>query len=224
MTKKINVEADPFASNDFKDEALFRRGTIAEYPILNVLKPYLEGHNGYIAGGAFKDVLDNKMPRDIDIWFETSEDFNAAVRTFGYGGRDYKSNFANDNAYGYRHELGLNVELIKHQFGYPEDVLESFDFTVAKFALDQHGGIIYHKDYFEHLKAKSLVMEGYAPNPVNTWERTLKYTRYGYKPTLETKGLIIRGIQGIIDLVEDDQLSGDTNNYGQNTEPGVAHY
>lgn len=222
MTSKTETVVDPFADGDFKDEAMFRRGTVADFPILSMLVPYLEGHNGYIAGGVFKDILENKMPRDVDIWFNTAEDFNAAVRE--YKKRGYKPTFETDNAYGYKHPSGLNVELIKHQFGYVEDVLESFDFTVAKFALEQDGGIIYDTDFFAHLKDKVLVMKGYAPNPVNTWERTLKYTKYGFRTPTETKGLIIRGIQGILDLVEDDQLSGDKTNYGQNTEPSTNHY
>lgn len=222
MTTQVKIESDPFASDEFKDDSMFKRGSVDEFPVLKMLVPYLDGHNGYIAGGAFKDILEHKMPRDVDIWFENADDFAAAVRE--YKNRGYKKNFETDNAYGYKHELGFNVELIKHQFGYVEDVLESFDFTVAKFALEQGGAVIYDPDYFAHLKEKVLVMKGYAPNPINTWERTLKYTRYGFHPNTATKGLIIRGIQGILELVEDDQLAGDTTNYAQNTEPEIKHY
>jgi hypothetical protein len=40
------------------------------------LDPYMSNHKGFIAGGCFKDIFSNKKFRDIDIFFETNEDFN----------------------------------------------------------------------------------------------------------------------------------------------------
>lgn len=198
--------ADPFSGTEFLDETAYTRTVASTYPILSVLLPYLENHKGFIAGGAFKDVFYSKLPRDIDIFFENEEDFTDAVREFK--ARGFKSTFQNDKAYGYKHELGLNVELIKYQFGYPEEILDNFDFSVSKFVLENDGGVIHHKAFFDHLKTKELVLDKYPHNPVNSWERTLKYVAdYGYHIDVASKGLIVRGVQAVLDTIEDDQLT-----------------
>lgn len=41
------------------------------------LDKYMEGHKGFIAGGCFKNILSGEKVKDIDIFFESEDDFNA---------------------------------------------------------------------------------------------------------------------------------------------------
>lgn len=43
------------------------------------LDKYMEGHKGFIAGGCFKNILSRERVKDIDIFFESEDDFQEAV-------------------------------------------------------------------------------------------------------------------------------------------------
>ena len=46
------------------------------------LDKYMEGHKGFIAGGCFKNILSGERVKDIDIFFESEDDFQEAVDLF----------------------------------------------------------------------------------------------------------------------------------------------
>lgn len=50
------------------------------------LDRYMEGHNGFIAGGCFKNILSGERVKDIDIFFESNDDFQDAVDLFNSDG------------------------------------------------------------------------------------------------------------------------------------------
>ena len=39
------------------------------------LDTYMAGHNGFIAGGCFKNIFNNEKIKDVDIFFESESDF-----------------------------------------------------------------------------------------------------------------------------------------------------
>ena len=99
------------------------------------LKKFLLGHNGYIAGGCFKNIFSGEDVKDIDIFFRNKDDFLEAEALFEkrtFGGQ-VTLVYENDNAVAYKMD-GIVVELIKKQFGTPEEMIKNFDFTIAKFA------------------------------------------------------------------------------------------
>ncbi|WP_137743360.1 hypothetical protein [Robertmurraya siralis] len=56
---------------------------ILDAPISNFIKirqldKYMIGHNGYIAGGAFKNIFNNEKIKDVDIFFENEKDYIVA--------------------------------------------------------------------------------------------------------------------------------------------------
>ena len=51
------------------------------------LDKYMEGHKWCIAGGCFKNILSGEKVKDIDIFFESEDDFQEAVDLCGGGGR-----------------------------------------------------------------------------------------------------------------------------------------
>lgn len=125
----------------------------------------------------------------------------------------------------YKHmETGIVVELCCKIFGTPKEILDNFDFTVTKFAyykaeIEDEISEIYdpfaavakkpetHIEYrilmddkfFEHLHLKRLVTDNNIPYPMSTFERMLRYAKYGYFPCKETKLRIVEALRELTD-------------------------
>jgi hypothetical protein len=192
---------------------------IFNYTKLRQLDKYMIGHKGYIAGGVFKNIFNNEKFKDVDIFFESDKDFVEALETFKTDS-DYKFVYNNKKATAYRHkEDGVMVELIKHKYKNPLDMIEEFDFTITKFVyykeeipgeINETFGaeevsevawkVAYHNKFFEHLHMKRLVIDQDLKDiilPVNTFNRMFRYARYGYFPCRETKAKIIQALRDI---------------------------
>lgn len=199
--------------------------------ILNWLDEFMEGHKGFICGGCFKNIFNHEKIKDIDIFFRSGSDYEEAVEWFdrqtaGYEGDDkeeekYSFYYENDNVKAYKHnEKGITIELICKVYGTPEEILDSFDFTVTKFSYykaeieDETGEecdhnaddkqkpethieyrILMDDKFFEHLHLKRLVTDNNIPYPMSTFERMLRYAKYGYFPCKETKLKIIQSLR-----------------------------
>lgn len=161
------------------------------------LDKFLIGHKGYIAGGCFKNIFNNERVNDIDMFFECEADFKDAQKYF-------KKQL----------EEKVRVELIRKTFGKPKDMISDFDFTITKFAYYKNYDnvdeddylavyeVAFHEDFFEHLHTKRLVIDDDLPYPVSTFNRMMKYAKYGYQPCRETK---IRMITELAKLSIDDK-------------------
>lgn len=115
------------------------------------------------------------------------------------------------------------IELCCKIYGTAEEILNSFDFTITKFAYykvnvedydpfgieelvdeenpvstqkDTHVEykIMHHDKFFEHLHLKRIVTDENIPYPMSTFERMLRYAKYGYFPCRETKMKIIKSL------------------------------
>jgi hypothetical protein len=194
--------------------------------ILNWLDEYMIGHKGFIAGGCFKNIFSNEKVKDLDIFFKSRSDFDNAVEYFdGLCGEDneggtYRFYYENKKVKAYKNiKSGIAIELINTVFGTPEDILNNFDFTIAKFAYykeevedkeqlpfdDTDTKVSTHIEYrilcdtnfFEHLHLKRLVTDDKIPFPASTFERMIRYVKYGYMPCKETKLKIINSLREI---------------------------
>lgn len=176
---------------DFVDvDARTIKGLIPNFSNLLDLAP-----GGYAAGGCFKNIFNHEVPRDIDVFFWSVNDFEVALKNFE---AKYEKVYENDNAICFK--VGnQNVELVQSQVGTVQQMLDRFDFTLVKFAvyLDADGEMRarYHEKFFEHLMQRKLVLTDTAILPVNTFERALKYSRYGYNMCLESKQILIESIR-----------------------------
>ena len=184
---------------------------INDFAMLGWLGRYLEGHKGFIAGGCFKDIFNGEKAKDIDVFFESEKDYREADAYFdrqtatysGQGKLDtrYRLKYEGENAKAYEDiKRGIMVELCHKAYGSPEQMLGMFDFTVTKFACfakdDGNYGILMDDRFFEHLCLKRLVADGQILYPAATFERMIRYGRYGYFPCRETKMKIIRELRG----------------------------
>lgn len=182
------------------------------FRVLSQLNPVLAETKGFVAGGAFKNIFTGTPVKDVDVFFRTEEDWVDADET--YKRLDRELVYENDKVRAYRHN-GVRVELIKHIFGTPEEVIDQFDFTITKFAYGFKyrqfdpliGGIvnedevevpppfvIHHKDFFEHMAMKRLVIDNQLVLPVNTWERSYKYHAQGYNMCRDSKVALLQAI------------------------------
>lgn len=119
--------------------------------------------------------------------------------------------YENDNVKAYKHiKSGIVVELCRKIFGEPEDIIKQFDFTITKFTMYKDEVIeddgytkhietklLCHEDFFEHLHLKRLVIDENIPFPMSTFERMLRYVRYGYMPCKETKIKLAKAINDL---------------------------
>lgn len=187
------------------------------------LQEFLSGHNGFICGGCFKNLFTGERAKDLDVFFRNEQDFLDAVIEFDGNDSEYIPFYKNKKVKAFKHrKSGVVVELIRKIFGSPQEILEQFDFTIAKFAYfrkeveDEPSGTqeeitlfdneslthyeyccLYHEKFFEHLTLKRLVVDDKLPFPASTFERIIKYAKYGFFPCKETKVRIIEGIRGL---------------------------
>lgn len=195
---------------------------INNFWLLKWLDEFLIGHKGFICGGCFKNIFNHEKVKDLDVFFRSGEDWEDAVQYFdsmtpGYNGEDkrtetYNFYYENENVKAYKHiEKGTVVELCCKTFGTPKEIIDNFDFTITKFDFykeeveDEIGEkhiedkIICDDKFFEHLHLKRLVVDNKIPFPMGTFERMLRYAKYGFFPCRETK---IKILQAIRDLDE----------------------
>ena len=85
--------------------------------------PYTD-HGIIIAGGCFKDILTDQIPRDVDLYFKKKENLDY-----------YKRNFIPATAEEHENDItfvskdGIKIDVIKCQFGSPGEIISRFDFT-----------------------------------------------------------------------------------------------
>lgn len=176
------------------------------------LDEFMTGHKGFIAGGCFKNIFNAEKVKDLDVFFESEQDFAAADSYYSSRPELWYLYYENKKVKAYR-QLGeyrkpITVELIRNVYGTAEEILNMFDFTITKFAYykeivqDEEGDhteykVLCHDRFFEHLQLKRLVVDDKLPFPVSTFERMLRYAKYGYFPCKETKLRIIAGIREV---------------------------
>ena len=129
------------------------------------LDDYLVGHNGFICGGCFKNIMNRERVKDLDIFFRSEEDWHKACIYFDDEVKKddavWSFNYENKKVKSYKNrKTDIVIELCRTVFGEPKDVLDKFDFTITKFAYykeeveDETGAIVEPDDPFEEWLAE----------------------------------------------------------------------
>jgi hypothetical protein len=177
---------------------------------LKRLDRYMESHKGFVCGGVFKNIFNKEKIRDVDVFFKSKEDFDNALEYFTKSD-NHSPVYSNDNCHCFKDkQTNVDIELVKKFFDTPENIIRMFDFTIVKFAYykeETNDGVTYKAMYldrfFEDLQQKKLVIDADIPLPINTFERSYKYLKYGYGLCRESKIKLlesIRALQGDIDV------------------------
>lgn len=202
---------------------MFKEKSVDNYSKVRLLDTFMEGHNGFIAGGCFKNIFTGSKIKDVDIFFKNNTDYTNAVEFYNKSS-EYTPCYFNENVASYTHKASnIRIELCKKIFGDPENILNQFDFTITKcayfkkivknqetnedslediqFAEDSEGSLEYtlliHDDFFEHLFFHRLVTDNNIFYPASTFDRIIKYSRYGYYPCKETKLKVLQAINNL---------------------------
>lgn len=157
--------------------------------IIRSITPIEDEGRAMVAGGAFKNALtEGAEVKDLDIFCADENVFNGVIAqaTDEIGEPIYVT----EKSTGFKTEDGVRLDIVKTIFGTPSEILDSFDFTVTQMALTPQPAhedgtetfsLICHPAFFEHLHMKRLVIESDAlPFPLSTFERSYRYTKYGY--------------------------------------------
>lgn len=178
---------------------------------LRQLDKFMVNHRGFIAGGCFKNLFNGERIKDVDVFFADRTDFVCAVETFDRC-EEFEQLYISGNVNAYKHKKsGVTIELVQSIFGTPEEIISQFDFTVTKFAYfkeeignpfeDEETSVeykaIYHPLFFEHLHLKRLIIDDNIPKPMSTFNRVLRYRKYGYTPCVETKQKLINALRNL---------------------------
>jgi hypothetical protein len=160
-------------------------------------KPLLTNDKVIVAGGCFKDMFLERPARDVDVFFRTEKAY-----------QEYVDKFENSPAFTLQLDSGRSksfkrigqdvvVDLIYHQFGAPLDILQYFDFTVCKFAyymMDGEYYVLYHSQYFRHLKDRELHLTVHPSDVDQEFNRVIKYARYGFDLSVQSKARFFENI------------------------------
>ena len=180
----------------------------------------------YCLGNGVRLLLDRFDRQNEEKAKQEQEEKAEQEDTVSEDEAEYRFLYENDNVKAYVHkETGIRIELISKIYGTAEQIISQFDFSITKFAYykaeveDETGAeveekpfendskaeihieyrVIYDDKFFEHLHLKRLVIDDKIPYPMSTFERMLRYAKYGYFPCRETKMLLIKALRELDD-------------------------
>lgn len=173
---------------------------------------YMEGHAGFIAGGSFKNIFKNEKIKDLDIFFHNENDFNHA-NSFFKSNEEYVFSYENNNTISYKNKkTNVRIELIRHTYGNPIEIISMFDFSITRYAYakkTEADGVVYYNvfvdTFFEDLVSNKLVIDGELKFPISSFERSYRYRSYGYGLCKESKAKLIDALNNS----NTDDLSND---------------
>lgn len=219
----------------------------ADLQTIETLSRFLEGTNGYIAGGVFKHLYETPgydglcRAKDIDLFYRNEEDFKQAKKLYE---SKFEKIYSSANSSGFRvplhNGLMLNIDLVAFMYGEPKEIIKRFDYTIVQQAMYFENGEYYvlkHKNTDEHLKNKTLAYwTKEIPSKQGIIERLQRYISYDFNPSIETATEAIQqfcdnkpelaGIQAntIIDTVAEQYENAAANVTGRHRGTEVINY
>ncbi|MCM3109938.1 hypothetical protein [Lederbergia lenta] len=144
----------------------------------------LKRHDAYIAGGTITSLLSNRDINDIDVYFRNEESAIGFIQEFWEDRIHVVSHTkkATHFVYPTGHDP-INLQVIHfNYFNSPEDIFETFDFTVCMGCFDFRGEeFIIHNDFLKHNSQRILKFNSKTAFPIVSLLRVQKYEDKGYK-------------------------------------------
>lgn len=142
--------------------------------LYNLLKQY----NCIIAGGAILSLFSNTEINDIDVYFRNKDDLADMLNNEMEG--QWIAAYTK-KAFLFKYE-GVKVQTIYFRyFDSPEEIFDSFDFTVCMGAFDfKKEEFVLHKDFLRHNVSKILKFNENTAYPIVSAIRVDKYKKKGF--------------------------------------------
>ena len=109
-------------------------------------------------------------------------------------------------------KTGICIEVISSFIGEPDTMISNFDFSITKafYAKSETGEYEFfsHPKFFEHLMNRKLVIDDKILFPLSTFNRSFRYTRYGFGLCGESKEKLVRSLQGATLVGQNDFYFG----------------
>ena len=172
-----------------------------------------------LSGGYIRSAVSGERANDIDLFCKTAEDAKLFAETLADG---KKKVFETGNAYSIRKVGGYFVQFI-HRWTYdnPEEILESFDFTIACASVwyeapdTLDGSSPWHSlvedNFYSDLAAKRLVYRAPKRNEDagGSMLRVLKFYQRGFRIPLDSLGAVIARLVDGVEYKQVEILSGE---------------
>ena len=102
-------------------------------------------------------VINEEYYEDIDLFFEKEIDFWKAKSILEKYSRGFSSIYESDNQATYRVN-NKKIQIIKHAFGTPAEIMENFDFINCSIFFDKQLNVYTHVDFYKTILQKELRM------------------------------------------------------------------
>ena len=134
----------------------------------------------WLAGGAIVSTFTKQPVKDYDIYFKSKQAFADAVYA-AFDDYAYCLNVSK-RAVTFSHAGNILQFICCDFFETPQDIFDSFDFTVCMAALDlsEEGDFTFHEDFWKHNAQKYLSFNPKTKYPIASLLRVLKYQARGY--------------------------------------------
>lgn len=170
--------------------------------------------NIFVGGGYLRSIVANEPINDVDVFVKSEKDAELLAYKLCSDKRDIVKT---DNAYTIKDKMVIQI-IHRWLFEKPEDVSNSFDFTIccAVFYFDGENFDSYCDDrFYIDLASKRLVYRCPVRNEDagGSMLRVLKYYQKGYRIPLNSLGAVIARLVGSVDTTRVDLKN----------EAGVAH-
>lgn len=174
--------------------------------------------NIFVGGGFLRSVISGENINDVDVFVKSKKDAELLAHKLAYEKNDI---YTTDNAYTIKGRMPIQI-IYRWLFEKPEDVSDSFDFTVCCAVLycKPHDKIKYQWDsfcddrFYTDLSSKRLVYRHPKRNEDagGSMLRVLKYYQRGYRIPLDSlAGVISRLVQAIdqerLDLTDEKAVT-----------------
>ncbi|GIN22553.1 hypothetical protein [Siminovitchia fordii] len=154
------------------------------YAYLGGLTDILAEHKVFIAGGAITSLFNNKEINDIDIYFRNEESALSFISDIWSDQIWIASHTKKATQFTYPvGNKSINIQAIHFKyFNTPEDIFNTFDYTVCMGAFDfEKEEFVLHNDFLKHNSQRILKFNSSTAFPIVSLLRVQKYEKKGYK-------------------------------------------
>jgi len=175
-------------------------------PVFSLMKE--RGKDIMLAGGFVRSCIANEPINDIDLFTSSTDKAELYAKTVANGNKIIQT----DNAFTVLGASKMAIQFINRwTFEKPEDVLPSFDFTIAKAIIwfDGEWKSLCDDRYYQDLAAKRLVYCSPKKKEAagGSMLRVLKFYQRGYRIPLDSLAAVISRLSCAVDMDKVQRLS-----------------